>query len=237
MHEPRSESTRRFAEAVAQMQPRFAGAAHEEFLLDPQRCTEAMGVSLVVERAVLGEMDLDGRRALGRLTKFSPPGLANYLNVKGKFTPDDPQQAAVLSRAARKVLALGWLFAATADAEIASRSERDIWDVWAGPSLRDELHAVVPKDLAGLIHKNGAGVLVSDLKEAGMTRLLGGSKLHQIGFQIVQNGFYLRMIQTTEIADQVFERALAARQRMGADFVGGRWEWDGYGNDEIERLA
>lgn len=237
MDELREGLRHRFAEAVTEMQPRFAGTANESFLLDPQRCAEASAVALPVERVVLGEMDPDGRRALGRLTKFSPPALANYLSVKRRFTPGDPGQEAVLTRAARKVLALGWLFAATPETRIADRSDREIWDVWAGPSLRDDLHAVVPRDLARLIHNNGADLLVGDLKEAGMTRLLGGSKLRQIGFQIVQNGFYLRLTQTNEMADEVFSGALAQRRRLGAGFAGGRWDWEAYRDQELVALA
>jgi len=219
-----------FREAVAGCQPLFAGATHEIFITHADRLDEAQHVEPCVTRAVYGELDPTGYRAVGRLTKFSPSGLGEYLATKGRYTPDDPVAAATIAAATRNVMALGWLFCCTPEAEVGDRAARDIWDFWAGPTLRDPLDQIVPKDLARLVHHKGAEMLVAELKNAGLKRR-GPSRLDQIGYQIVQHGFYLRMVQSVEISESSFLEAVSARRESGLGSAGGRWEWDAYPDD------
>jgi hypothetical protein len=216
-----------FQQAVAELQPQFASAAHADYITDPERLPEAAQVEPCVDRAVQGELDPTGYRALGRLTKFSPPGLGEYLAGKGRYQPNDHAAAAAIADTTRSVMALGWLFCCTPDAEMADRSARDIWDFWAGASLRDSLHQIVPKRLARLIHQRGDELLVAKLTEAGLKRR-GPSKVGQIGYQLVQHGVYLRMTQTSEIREDAFRNAVGYRRETGVGDADGRWAWDTY---------
>jgi hypothetical protein len=217
-----------FRDAVAASQPLFAGATNEAYIAHRDRLVEAAHVELCVERAVEGELDITGYRALGRLTRFSPPALGNYLNATRRYSPEDPVAAAAIADTTRCVMALGWLFACTPDAPAAERSARDVWDFWAGPSLRDTLSEIVPKDLASLIHQRGASLLGEKLSAVGLKRRRPSSKLPQIGYQIVQHGFYLRMVQSTEIDEAAFRRVVAERRETGIGSADGRWDWDAY---------
>lgn len=221
-----------FREAVADVQSLFVGATHEVFMTHRARLDEAERVEPCVVRAVYGELDPTGYRAVGRPTKFSPPGLGEYLATKGRYTRDDPVAAAAIADATRNVMALGWLFCCTPEVEVADRTARDIWDFWAGPSLRDPLDQIVPKKLARLIHDRGAGMLVAELKTAGLMRR-GSSTVRQIGYQIVQHGFYLRMVQSLEITETSFRAAVSARRSSGPGPAGGRWEWGAYPDNEM----
>jgi hypothetical protein len=223
---------RAFSEAVAAVQPSFAGAASAAYIMHTDRLGEAEHVEPIVARAVYGELDPTGHHAVGRVTRFSPPGLGEYLAGKGRYTPDDERAAAVIADTTRSVMALGWLFMCSPEAPVTDRSARDIWDFWAGVSLRDPLDRVVEKDLARLIHRNGAGMLVSKLKDAGLKPRLGG-QVSQIGYQIVQHGCYLRMVQTIEIDEQAFRSAIGFRRDTGIGDADGRWDWDAYPVDDV----
>jgi hypothetical protein len=216
-----------FQQAVADVQPQFDSAANSRYITHPDRLSEAAHVEACVDRAVEGELDPTGYRALGRLTKFSPPGLGEYLAGKARYRPDDEAAAAAIADTTRAVMALGWLFCCTLEAAIAGRSARDIWDFWAGASLRDPLNKIVPRDLARLIHQRGAELLVAKLTDAGLKRR-GPSRVGQIGDQIVQHGFYLRMVQTDEIHEEAFRNAVDFRQSTGIGDADGRWDWDAY---------
>jgi hypothetical protein len=218
-----------FKDAVAQTQPLFSGAREEAYITHVDRLQEAEHVEPCVMRAVHGELDPSGHRALGRLTSFSPPGLAEYLVGNGRYVPGDEAAANAIADATRCVLALGWLFCCTPQAQVAvDRSARDIWDFWAGPSLRDRLDQIVPKDLARLVHDRGADMLVAKLAEAGLKPRGLSSKPRQMGYQIVQHGFYLRMTQTDEIREDAFRAAVAGRRESGIGSADSRWDWDAY---------
>ena len=212
-----------FESAIIEIQPLFEGAAPEvaAYITAHERRAEGRLAEGCVRRAVSGELDPTGALAIGRYTRFSPPGLAQRLANKGRFDPTDAEQTRVLAQAVRKTLAVGWLFACSPDAPMADRDERDVWAFWAS-SIRDELSKVVadPK-LVTMIHDAGRNTLIADLKQAGMTSALGASKLHQIGFHLAQGGYYLRMIQTEEITDEGFEKLA----HLG---VPERWAWDAY---------
>jgi hypothetical protein len=216
-----------FRDAVASVQPVFAGAANEAYMTHADRLGEADHVEPIVSRAVFGELDPTGHHAVGRVTRFSPPGLAEYLSSKGRYNPGDEPAEAAIADATSSVMALGWLFMCTPDAPAAERTARDIWDFWAGVSLRDALDQVVEKNLARLIHRNGADMLATKLKDAGLKPRLG-AQVSQIGFQIVQHGCYLRMVQTVEIDEQAFRKAIEFRRDTGIGSADGRWDWDAY---------
>ena len=138
-----------FSDPIAETQPLFSDARHADYLTHTDRLEEATTrVEECVGRAVHGELDTTGYRALGRLTKFSPPGLAEYLAGKGRFALGDQTAAGAIAESACEVMALGWLFCCTPQTQVLDRSARDVWDFWAGPSLRDSLDQIVPKDLA-----------------------------------------------------------------------------------------
>jgi hypothetical protein len=217
----------RFRDAVVETQPMFEGATHASYITHVDRLDEADLVEPCIERAVYGELDPTGHRALGRLTKLSPPGLAEYLTRKKRYRNGDPVVAEAIGAAARSVMALGWLFCCHPEAEMADRSARDIWDFWAGPSLRDSLGDVAGKPLARLIHNSASTVLANMLREAGLKRR-GPSKVDYVAMQMSQNGFYLRMTQTTEINDDVFLQAVSSRRETGIGSADGRWDWDAY---------
>jgi hypothetical protein len=211
-----------FEIAVGEMQPLFEGIAPEiaAFISSDQRLVEARAVEGCVDRTVVGELDPTGRLAISRYTGFSPPGLGERLASKGRFDPADPEQTRVLAHAVRKTLAVGWLFACSADAPMVDRDERDIWAFWSS-SIRDELSNIVDPKLARMIHSAGRDVLIADLKRAGMTYALGGSKLHQIGYHLAQGGCYLRMTQTEEMTNESFaELAYLGNSE--------RWAWGDY---------
>ena len=195
-----------FEAAIIEMQPLFDGASPEvaAYITADERRAEARQAEGCVSRAVSGELDPTGALAIGRYTRFSPPGLGERLASKGRFDPSDAEQRQLLAHAVRKTLAVGWLFACSPEAPMADRDEKDVWASWAS-SIRDELSKVIddPK-LVKMIHDVGRDTLIADLKQAGMTSVLGGSKLHQVGFHLAQGGYYLRMIQTEEIKEEGF---------------------------------
>jgi len=172
-----------FSDAVAAVQPVFAGAANAAYITHADRLDEAEHVEPIVARAVYGELDPTGHHAVGRVTRFSPPGLGVYLSGKGRYTPGDERSAASIADTTRSVMALGWLFMCAPEAPVADRSARDIWNFWAGVSLRDPLDKVVEKGLARLIHRNGARMLATKLKDAGLKPRLGGGQVSQIGYR------------------------------------------------------
>jgi hypothetical protein len=78
-----------FRDAVARTQPVFSDAQNAAYITHVDRLDDAARVEECVRRAVHGELDSTGYRALGRLTKYSPPGPAEYLADKGRFAPGD----------------------------------------------------------------------------------------------------------------------------------------------------
>lgn len=212
-----------FEAAIIEMQPLFDGASPDvaAYITADERRAEARQAEGCVGRAVSGELDPTGALAIGRYTRFSPPGLGQRLASKGRFDPGDAEQRRLLAHAVRKTLAVGWLFACSPEAPMADRDEKDVWAFWAS-SIRDELSKVIddPK-LVKMIHDAGRDTLIAELKQAGMTSALGASKLHQVGFHLAQGGYYLRMIQTEEITEEGFARLA----HLG---VPERWAWDAY---------
>ena len=115
---------------------------------------------------------------------------------KGRFDVNNMTDVEVVSDAARRVLALGWLYGCEPTAPLVERDPEAIWYVWA-PSIREPLGDVVDKDLAKRINRNGSDLLVAYLKKGGKlrkARVLGPTKLVGIGFHLVGGGYYLRMV-------------------------------------------
>ena len=97
-------------------------------------------------------------------------------------------------------------FASEGDEVVDGRDERDIFNIWA-PAFSDRPGNVAGKDFERTLHNAGAGMLVKGLKDARMTRFLGGSKLNQIGFVIMGGGFLLRFTQSSLMPDEEFAEA------------------------------
>lgn len=149
----------------------------------PELIAEAEAVSGCVERAVAGELDPTGQLALGRYPPFRLPGSAAWLGKKGKYD-GCPEAQDALARAVRRTLAVGWfLCSSLGGARVPVRDERDIYSIWA-PGFADPPRAVAGPETERLIHHTGASAFVAALKDAGMTRALGGSKDRQIGYVI-----------------------------------------------------
>jgi hypothetical protein len=222
-----------FADAVAELQPRFADMPDQQlaaYITAPERLPEAAAVDGCVQRAVAGELDPTGYLAISRYTPLSPPGLAELLMRKRKYNPDNADQQEIVATSVRKTIALAWLYSCHPDAAIADhRTERDIWAAWAA-SLREPLKQVIQPKLARIVLDAGSDLLVDELKRGGMARWLGGSKLGQVGYHLAQGGYYLRLTQTEELPEENFDRALKIHEEMveGNPEGRGRWAWDAY---------
>jgi hypothetical protein len=225
-----------FAQAVVEMQPMFSNIddrALATYIVSPDRLPEAKAVEGCAKRAVQGEIDPSGRLAISRhrLTKWSPPGLAEYLVERGKLDPAAPEWAEVLARSVSKVLACGWLYCCTPQAHIVpARDERSIWKAWA-PSLDEtsQLINVVEKSFAEVIQQTGINILGDDLKQLEIGGLKGRLKREMIAVHIITLGFYLRMTQTNEIKEDTFERYSADYFRTSeTNGEIGQWAWSAY---------
>jgi hypothetical protein len=106
----------------------------------------------------------------------------------------------------------------------ASRSAEAIWEFWACSS-RDILEdGGIPAAWSGTVRQAGADFLIAGLKDLGLTRFLGGSKLTQLGFTYAQAGAWLRLTQTSALDDELFEETvLRVRQNAGRP-----WPWGAY---------
>jgi hypothetical protein len=180
-----------------------------------------------VARAVIGELDPTGELALGRLPPVLVPGAGAWLARKGKYNGSDPSSREALATAARRTLAVGWVLASDGGEVVDGRAERDIYNIWA-PSFRDAPRNVAGKDFERTLHDLGASIFVEALKEARMTRFLGGSKVNQIGYVISGGGFFLRFIQSSLMDDEQFREATRFWAELMADDAGARarWAWD-----------
>lgn len=114
---------------------------------------------------------------------------------------------------------------------VPGRSAEDIWDYWA-PGFRTRLRDVgVPKAWASRVMTLGSTSLINDLKELGLTRLLGGSTLGQLGMTYAQAGVWLRMAQV-ESDEAAFREAL----RLAREDSDRRCRFDAYPDEGVEAL-
>ena len=197
---------------------------------DTDLVTGADCVEGCIERAVTGELDPTGNLALGRYPPFLSPGAGAWLAKKGRYDAQNPESRAVLGRAVRRTLGVGWLLAATGGFDVAEcRDERSVYAIWA-PSFADPIVNVSDKETQRTVHQAGSNIFSADLREAGMTKLLGGSKLNQVGSVIAGGGFLLRLTQSTMMDDTEFTEAAARWSALiTSDSLGrGRWAWENY---------
>jgi hypothetical protein len=184
-----------------------------------------------VQRAVAGELDPTGRLALGRYPPYLVPGAGAWLAKKGKYDASDPDAKAGLSHAVHRALAVGYVGAANGFAidAVPDRDDRDIYAIWA-PSFTDRLANLIGKDIARHITKIGQEVFVDDLKNAGMARWLGGSKVGQIGMVLSSAGFLLWFTQSEKMPDDEFEQAAGHWKQMTDEDAQGRrpWAWEAF---------
>ena len=95
----------------------------------------------------------------------------------------------------------------------------------------DPLGDIAGRDFERTLHDAGADIFVEGLKNARMTRFLGGSKVNRIGFVLAGGGFLLRFAQSSLMPGEEFAEAadrwaqLIAEDRLGR----GRWAWDNFG--------
>jgi hypothetical protein len=224
--------TRTFSEEVRHVLPLFTNLvtnpALVAFFVDSERIEEATRVNACVERAVAGECEPSGRLAISRYTVSQPPALGAFLVRKGRYDPANCEHWTVVGGAARKVLAVGWLFACTPKAAFRpERSETDVWAVWA-PSVREPLRNVITPEMARMIERRGAELLVADMTSAGLTRRFAVGKVHQIGGFLARAGYFLRMAQTEQLPDDVFALGVADQALWDRELPPGRWAWDAY---------
>jgi hypothetical protein len=109
------------------------------------------------------------------------------------------------------------------------RDERDIFAIWA-PSFSDRLENLMGKQIARQVTDAGQRVFIEGLKDAGMARWLGGSKVGQIGMILAGAGFLLWFTQSEKMPDDEFEEAAERwKQMRDEDALGrGRWAWDAF---------
>jgi hypothetical protein len=223
-----------FAESVEHLQPGFGRVAIDPelstFLTASERLQEAATVEACVSRAVVGELDPSGELAISRTRNFRPwlPGLAWYLQEHGRFDSCGEDELRAMATAVRRTLAVGWLYACTPQARfIGTRTERAIWTAWAPSAINGStLDDVIPeKKLADKIRNDGAELFRGELRAAGVVGRRGRLKIEMIGTHIATLGILLRMVQTNEISDDVFE--ITPPQTREADDPG-RWAWERY---------
>lgn len=225
-----------FAETVEQLQPGFKNACKDPnlaaFVAAPDRVTEANAVEECVRRAVIGELDPTGRLAISRfpLTRFSIQGLAMYLEERERFDSVDREQLDAVAEAVRRVLALGWLYFCSPEAQfVPSRSDRSIWLVWAPGVKTGDLNELVDKELAERIRDEAGAILRGELRRLGVVGRRGRLRLEMIAGHLATLGATLRMLQTSEISNEIFEirPGLLPQTREDPDDLG-RWAWDAY---------
>jgi hypothetical protein len=229
----------RFPEAVAAEQLRYEHGERTEYVRALDRVKEAEAVASCVWRMAYGELDSTETLTASR-TRFpgSPPSLARKLGRRLSRAPLESYIALV--EAIYRANAIGYVAqleqeaAGVAEARrIAERSTEDIWDFWAS-DFRDMLEAgPVSNTWATQVRTLGANSLIKDLKDLGLARLLGGVKLHELGFIYAQAGVWLRIDQTNYMNQEFFEERVKLVQGR-EDRV---HRFDAYPDDDPDALA
>jgi hypothetical protein len=203
---------KRFPEAVASVQLLFdESSRYAEYVTATDRLTETAAVAPCVWRMAYGELDSTETLTASR-TGFpgSPPSLGRKLGRRLSGAPLETYVALV--EAIYRATALGYVAQFELEAggetdarELETRSTEDLWAFWAF-DFRDMLEkGPFSKTWANQVRTLGSDSLIKDLKDLGLTRLLGGSKLHQLGFIYAQAGVWLRLCQTSYMEQAFFE--------------------------------
>jgi hypothetical protein len=209
-----------FSHAVVSVQYRFGSSAHADYVRADERVLEAQAVSPCVWRMAYGELDRTGARTASRTgLPGSPPSLASKLGSRLSRAPVETHVALV--EAIYRATALGysaWLEQEAAgpaqDRRIADRSIEDVWAFWSA-DFRQMLETVTSKTWASGVRTAGAESLVQDLKHLKLTRLLGGSKVNQLGMVYSQAGVWLRVTQTDCLDQTSFRKGLTKAHNNG----------------------
>jgi hypothetical protein len=195
------------------------GAA--DFLLGDELRQQAAIVAGCVDRFAEGEMDPSGGSAVMRGARMgalgAPPARAEKLGRK--LDGATPETVEALRFAINKAFAAGYLMAAEGGLSVGhefvtGRSSEEIWLFWL-PTCRTMLEDVgFPKQWARAVRSAGNDTLIHDLKELGLTRFLGGSKLGQLGMMYAQAGVHLRLAQTDAVDEEAFANSVRAGREM-----------------------
>lgn len=174
------------------------------------RREEARLVRPCVERFVRGEMDPTRALTVARGTSIGPLGAPPSLAEKLGRRLETANSATVdrTAFAVNKAIAIGYVMAIDTETNPGKvqrdRTLEDVWRYWM-LSCRIMLEDVgYPKEWAKTVRGMGADLLVGELKALGLTRLLGGSKLNQLGLLYAQAGAQLRFAQTDDTPERVF---------------------------------
>jgi hypothetical protein len=167
-----------------------------------------------------GELDRTGGLTASRTgLPGSPPSLAGKLGGRLSGVPLETRVSLV--EAIYRATALGycaWLEQEAAGPvegrRIADRSIEDVWVFWSA-DFRQMLETVTSKAWASGVRTAGAKSLVQDLKILKLTRLLGGSKLNQLGMVYSTAGVWLRVTQTDSLDQTSFRGGLTMAQKIG----------------------
>lgn len=140
------------------------------------------------------------------------------------------EQRELIADSVRKVLALGWLYFCSPQAQLVwSRSDRAIWRVWAPGVKTGDLDELVDKKLSDRIKDESSAILRGNLRTQGVVGRKGRLRLEMIAAHIATLGATLRMVQTTEISDEYFASLTRSptQTREDPDDLG-RWAWNAY---------
>jgi hypothetical protein len=98
------------------------------------------------------------------------------------------------------------------------------------PALDRRRDARIEKSLAETIQQAGIDILASDLKRLGVKSLRGRLRREMIAGHIITLGFYLRMMQTSEINDETFDQYSGDDYFRTRETAGdsGQWAWSAY---------
>lgn len=217
-----------FSEAVRAVGGTYAEVDGGDYVPGAERLEQADVVAPCVERFVIGELDPTRGLSVAR-TPFpgSPPSLAEKLGRK--FERASGETIDGIKEAVRRSLAVGYIFHGPIELDndlsyCPGRSAEEIWDFWASSSRQMLEDTGMPKHVASAVRNAGANQLVADLKSIGQTRILGGSKLNQLGMAYAQAGVLLRMTQTDTISDEAFTAGVeGVRERSDRP-----WKWEDY---------
>jgi hypothetical protein len=209
-----------FSHAVASVQYRFDSSAQADYVRAGERVLEAQAVGPCVWRMAYGELDRTGAFTASRTgLPGSPPSLASKLGSRLSRAPLDTHVSLV--EAIYRATALGynaWLEQeANGPAEarrIADRSIEDVWAFWSA-DFRQMLETVTSKAWASGVRTAGAESLVQDLKSLKLARLLGGSKVNQLGMVYSTAGVWLRVTQTDSLDQTSFRGGLTRAGIIG----------------------
>jgi hypothetical protein len=192
-----------------------------DYVLAEERRDEAEKAAACADRFVAGEMDPTGSLTVARGQRVgplgAPPSLAEKLGQRLDRANEDLSRAVGL--AVHKALAVGYLSVVESEQRGGikvhpDRNDQDLWEFWMTECRTMLEDTGIPKDWAQMVRGMGADLLVSELKKLKLVRLLGSSKVNQLGLLYAQAGAHLRFGQTDNTPDDVFQERVRLRREM-----------------------